>query len=69
MAEPLPERQQPPVPVVEPASVATQQLETVDIDDEWGEAELTDPGDEIVPPMETVGTMSRMASLALFGHV
>jgi hypothetical protein len=27
-----------------------------------------EPDDWLVPPMETVGSMSRTASLALFGH-
>jgi hypothetical protein len=36
--------------------------------EEWDEQERAGRGEPMVPPLESVGSMSRMASLALFGH-
>jgi hypothetical protein len=49
----------PAIPVGEPLPVQW--------DEEWDD-ELEDSERVSVPPLETVGTMSRRASLALFGH-
>jgi hypothetical protein len=57
MAEPLPTRQQ-----------ADEESSPADDWDEWDEEDFQPLEDSFVPPMESAGTMSRMASLALFGH-
>lgn len=69
MAEPLPPRQ--PLEAAQPESapeIPAQPTSPLDTDDEWDATELTESGDVIVPPMELIGSMSRKASLALFGH-
>jgi hypothetical protein len=69
MAEPLPLPQPLPAAQPEPAlEIPTQSAAPVDPDDEWNPAELTETGEVIVPPLEAIGSMSRKASLALFGH-
>jgi hypothetical protein len=35
---------------------------------EWDDEEHIDRPESLVPPLETVGSMSRRASMALFGH-
>lgn len=77
MAEPLPQPVSAAQPEPQPASAAqpepapeipAQATSTVESDDDWDTAELTQTGDVMVPPMEVIGSMSRKASLALFGH-
>jgi hypothetical protein len=69
MAEPVPQREPVPAAAVEPAPVIpAQPAAPVESDDEWDTAELTESADVMVPPMEMIGSMSRKASLALFGH-
>jgi hypothetical protein len=72
MAEPLPVLQSAPVDVplesVEPAPQPSMATADRLVTEEWDTAELTERGDAMVPPLESVGSMSRTASLALFGH-
>jgi hypothetical protein len=79
MAEPLPE----PLPEFTPAVTAPTRIatpmtisellparETLAASIEWDEFEgLTEADDPVaVPPLEVAGSMSRAASVALFGH-
>jgi hypothetical protein len=72
MAEPLPVLQSAPMvapleavePIPQPSMAAADRVVT----EEWDTAELTERGEAMVPPLESVGSMSRTASLALFGH-
>jgi hypothetical protein len=78
MAEPLPEHQQPTgttdqLAGPEPAAATAPAVEDTPPsgewnDDEWDDEDFEPLEDAMVPPLESVGTMSRMASLALFGH-
>lgn len=67
MAEPLPPTVSSPAPA-QPVDAPLTDEWAQGWADEWAEDELTDRGDVIVPPMEPVASMSRTASLALFGH-
>jgi hypothetical protein len=50
------------------AAAAARAAEDRLLTEEWDAAELTERDGPMVPPLESVGSMSRMASLALFGH-
>jgi hypothetical protein len=76
---PLPVAEEPVVidltepPAVRETEPVAEDPQTDDLDDrfflshEWDE-ELEDRSEVSVPPLEAAGTMSRIASLALFGH-
>jgi hypothetical protein len=72
MAEPLPARPPTPVDAPDESAVPVPQTSMATSDqavtEEWDTAELTERGEAMVPPLESVGSMSRTASLALFGH-
>jgi hypothetical protein len=55
-------------PVDAAAEHARHVLEDRLLTEEWDDEEFTERADSMVPPLETVGSMSRRASLALFGH-
>lgn len=50
------------------AAAAARAAEDRLVTEEWDAAGLTERDVPMVPPLESVGSMSRMASLALFGH-